>query len=144
MVQGLINTVRAAAPNNIIVVPSNSWDQKTGDAASDPPTGGNLMFTAHIYASNWNSTFQTPGRDRSGQGAGVRDRVGLQRHRIRPASGPGLQTTLNGDGASWTAWVTDNSWAPPMFSDASITTLNTFGMQVKSWLAATATSDWVQ
>ena len=59
MVQGLIDTVRAAAPNNIIVVPSNSWDQKTGDAASDPPTGGNLMFTAHIYASNWNSTFQT-------------------------------------------------------------------------------------
>ena len=58
--------------------------------------------------------------------------------------GPGLQTTLDGDGASWTAWVTDNSWAPAMFTNQGLTTLSTFGTQVKTWLAATATSDWVQ
>jgi hypothetical protein len=58
--------------------------------------------------------------------------------------GPGLRTTVDSDGASWTAWVTDNSWAPAMFTDGAITMLNTFGMQVKSWLAATATSDWIQ
>jgi endoglucanase len=142
-VQGLINTVRAAAPNNIIIVPSNSWDQKTGDAASDPPTGGNLMFTAHIYANNWNSTFQSQVSTAAGKvpvfvtewGYGGNDSASF---------GPGLQTTLDGDGASWTAWVTDNSWAPAMFTDGAITMLNTFGMQVKSWLAATATSDWIQ
>jgi hypothetical protein len=143
VVQGLINTVRAAAPNNIIIVPSNSWDQKTGDAASDPPTGGNLMFTAHIYASNWSSTFQTEVAT-----AAAKVPVFVTEWGYNPTDsasfGTGLQTTLDSDGASWTAWVTDNSWAPPMFTDASITTLNTFGMQVKSWLAATATSDWVQ
>jgi hypothetical protein len=142
-VQGLINTVRAAAPNNIIIVPSNSWDQKTGDAASDPPTGGNLMFTAHIYANNWNSTFQSQVSTAAGKvpvfvtewGYGGNDSASF---------GPGLQTTLDGDGASWTAWVTDNAWSPTMFSDAAITVLTTFGTQVKTWLAATATSDWVQ
>jgi len=55
-----------------------------------------------------------------------------------------LQSTVDGDGASWTAWVTDNSWTPSIFADANLTTLTTFGMQVKTWLAATANSDWVQ
>ena len=58
--------------------------------------------------------------------------------------GTSLQTTANAVGASWTAWVTDNGWTPSMFADASLTTLTNFGMLVKSWLAATASSDWVQ
>ena len=58
--------------------------------------------------------------------------------------GPGVQTTLDGDGASWTAGVTDNSWSPPMFTTSKINTLSTFGTQVKSWLTATVNSDWVQ
>ncbi|MEO7034518.1 MAG: hypothetical protein ABI548_11475 [Polyangiaceae bacterium] len=45
---------------------------------------------------------------------------------------------------SWTAWVTDNGWTPSMFADSSLTTLTNFGGLVKSWLAATASSDWVQ
>ena len=101
------------------------------------------MFTAHIYASNWNSTFQTEVAT-----AAAKVPVFVTEWGYNPTDstsfGPGLQTTLDGDGASWTAWVTDNSWAPPMFTDTSITTLTTFGTQVKSWLSATATSDWVQ
>ena len=62
-----------------------------------------------------------------------------------PASfGTGLRTTVDGNGASWTAWVTDNAWTPAMFADSSLTTLTNFGMLAKSWLAATATSNWVQ
>ncbi|HVV51300.1 MAG TPA: cellulase family glycosylhydrolase [Polyangia bacterium] len=143
VVQGLINTVRAAAPHNVIIVPSNSWDQHTGDAASDPPTGGNLMFTAHIYADNWNSTFQSQVST-----AAAKVPVFVTEWGYNPSDsssfGPGLQTTLDGDGASWTAWVTDNSWTPAMFTDASLTTLTAFGTQVKTWLAATANTDWVQ
>src|SRR5262249_35254920 len=58
VVQGWIDTIRAGAPNNVIIVPSNSWDQRPGDAASDPPRASNLMYTAHIYPANWNQTFQ--------------------------------------------------------------------------------------
>lgn len=143
--QGWVTTVRNLAPNNVIIVPSNSWDQKPGDAASDPPTGGNLMFTAHIYPSNWNATFQTQVTTAVGRvpvfitewGYGASDIA------TNPTWGTSLQTFVNGDGASWTAWVTDNSWAPAMFSDTALTQLTNFGSLVKSWLAATATSDWV-
>ena len=58
--------------------------------------------------------------------------------------GTSLQTTINGNGASWTAWVTDNSWVPNMFSDSGLTQLTDFGALVKSWLASKAGSDWVQ
>jgi len=48
IVQSMIDTIRAVAPNNVIIVPSQTWDQHPGDAANDPPTGTNLMYTAHI------------------------------------------------------------------------------------------------
>ena len=48
------------------------------------------------------------------------------------------------DGAKWTAWVADNSWSPNMFSDTGLTQLTDFGTLVKGWLAAKASSDWVQ
>jgi len=59
VVQGWITTIRAGAPNNIIIVPSMSYDQHPGDAASNPPTGSNLVFTAHIYPGNWSTSFKT-------------------------------------------------------------------------------------
>jgi hypothetical protein len=58
--------------------------------------------------------------------------------------GPSLQMIANSDGASWTAWVTDNGWTPSMFADANLSTLTNFGTLVKSWLAATASNDCVQ
>jgi aryl-phospho-beta-D-glucosidase BglC (GH1 family) len=145
VVQGFINTIRAAAPNNIIIVPSNSWDQHPGDAASDPPTGTNLMYTAHIYPNNWNANFQ----------AQVATAVAIAPVFITEwgytataanghAFGTGLQTTVDGNGASWTAWVTDNAWSPPIFSDTALTQFTDFGTLVHAWLAAKANSDWVQ
>ncbi|HVT08544.1 MAG TPA: glycoside hydrolase family 5 protein, partial [Polyangia bacterium] len=143
VVQQLIDTIRAGAPRNIIIVPSNAWDQHTGDAASDPPTGTNLMYTAHIYAPNWNASFQSQVATATAKVPVFISEWGYQSG--DPASfGTSLQATVNGDGASWTAWVTDNAWTPQIFADASLTTLTDFGMLVKSWLAAKAGSDWVQ
>jgi len=143
VVQGLINTVRAAAPNNIIIVPSGTWCQHPGDAASDPPTGGNLMYTAHIYANNWTSAFQSQVATAVAKAPVFITEWGYSSS-DSSSFGPGLQATVDGGGASWTAWVTDNAWTPAMFTDRAITMLSTFGAQVKSWLAATANSDWVQ
>jgi hypothetical protein len=141
--QQLIDTIRAGAPKNIIIVPSNAWDQHPGDAASDPPTGTNLMYTAHIYATNWSSAFQAQVATATAKAPVFISEWGYANS--DPASfGTSLQTTANGDGASWTAWVTDNAWTPSIFADANLTTLTTFGMLVKSWLATTANSDWVQ
>ncbi len=143
VVQGLIDTIRAGAPNNVIIVPSNIWDQVPGDAASDPPTGTNFMYTAHIYPTNWKQAFQTQLATAVTKAPVFVSEWGY--NATDPATfGTGLQTTLDGNGASWTAWVTDNSWGPPMFSDMAITQLNDFGTLVKTWLAAKATDHWVQ
>jgi len=152
VVQGWINTIRAVAPNNIIIVPSTSYNQHPGDAASNPPTGTNLMFTAHVYPQNWNQTFQTQvttavakapvfitewGYTYSTTGTNVDDTSS-------PTWGQSFQTFVDGTGASWTAWVTDNAWTPSIFTDANLTQLSTFGTLVQTWLAADASTDWVQ
>jgi len=143
VVQQLVDTIRAGAPKNLIIVPSNAWDQKPGDAASDPPTGTNLMYTAHIYGSNWSAAFQSQVATATAKAPVFISEWGYDKS--DPASfGTSLQTTTNGNGASWTAWVTDNAWTPSMFADSNLTTLTDFGSLVKSWLAATANSDWVQ
>jgi hypothetical protein len=149
--QGWVDTIRASAPNNLILVPSMSWDQKPGDASGSPLTGSNLGYTAHVYPGNWSTAFKQQvatavtkvpvffsewgyilnGTDRN---LGTSDTTW----------GPSFQTLVDGNGASWTAWVTDNGWTPNMFSSSALTTLTDFGTLTKNWLSAKATSDWVQ
>jgi hypothetical protein len=151
IVQGWIDTIRKGAPSNVIIVPSMSYDQHPGDAASDPPTGGNLMFTAHVYPGNWSAGFKTQVATATskapvfitewGYALGSSDgTVGT----TSATWSTDFETVVDGDGASWTAWVTDNSWGPSMFSNSALTTLTDFGTVAKNWLAAKATSDWVQ
>ncbi len=151
VVQGWIDAIRAEAPNNIIIVPSMSYDQHPGDAASNPPTGTNLMYTAHIYPGNWNTTFKNQVAT-----AVARAPVFITEWGYIPNGsdstmgtasttyGTDFETLVDTYGASWTAWVTDNSWMPNIFSDSGLTQLTDFGTVVKNWLAAKATSDWVQ
>ena len=149
--QGWVDTIRPAAPNNLIIVPSMSWDQHPGDAADSPLTGTNLMYTAHVYPGNWSQTFQSQvanavtkvpvfitewgyvlnGTDRN---LGTSDTTWSTT----------FQALVDGYGASWSAWVTDYSWMPNMFTSSALTTLTDFGTFTENWLAATATSDWVQ
>jgi len=151
IVQGWIDTIRAKAPSNVIIVPSMSWDQHPGDATASPPTGTNLMYTAHIYPGNWNTTFQSQVAAAVGRapvfitewGYIISNQTGTG-NTPSSAWGTSLQTTVNGDGASWIAWVTDNAWTPNMFTDTALTQLTDFGTLTKSWLASKASSDWVQ
>ena len=146
VVQDIITTVRTAAPQNVTIVPNNTWDQKPGDAASDPPSGGNLMYTAHIYASNWTATgaFQTQVTTACSKAPVFITEWGYANSDTNYQTfATTLQAAVDGEGASFTAWVTDNAWTPSMFTDTTFTTLTTFGTQVKTWLAAKVTSDWV-
>jgi hypothetical protein len=149
--QGWVDTIRAAAPNNIIIVPSMSYDQHPGDAANSPLTGSNLMYTAHIYPGNWSTAFKA-------QVANAVTMVpvfmtewgyvlnGTDRNLGTAVTtwGTDFRTLVDSEGASWTAWVTDNGWQPNMFTSTALTTLTDFGNVTKTWLSDTATSDWVQ
>lgn len=143
VVQGWIDTIRAAAPNNIIIVPSTSYDQHPGDAASDPPSGTNLMYTAHIYPQNWGPGFMAQLATATAKapvfitewGYTVSSGTSVD-DTSSPTWGTDFQTVVDGDGASWTAWVADNAWTPSLFADPGLTQLTNFGMLVQGWLAA--------
>ncbi len=149
--QGWVDTIRAAAPNNIIIVPSMSYDQHPGDAADSPLTGTNLMYTAHIYPGNWSTAFKA-------QVANAVTKVpvfmtewgyvlnGTDRNLGTAVAtwGTDFRTLVDSEGASWTAWVTDSGWQPNMFTSTALTTLTDFGNVTMTWLSDTAASDWVQ
>jgi hypothetical protein len=151
VVQGWIDTIRAVAPKNIIIVPSTSYDQHPGDAASSPPTGGNLMFTAHVYPGNWNASFKQQVSTAVTKAPVFFTEWGYILNSTDSVVGTSsttwgtdFVTLVDGNGGSWTAWVTDNGWTPNIFTDTALSSLTDFGMLTKTWLAAKATADWVQ
>jgi len=143
--QEWVDTIRAGAPDNIVIVPSMNWDQKPGDASKSPLTGTNLMYTMHIYPSNWNTTTQAQLAaavtsvpvfiTEWGYMLNSTDSVGGTND---PAWLSTFRAIVDGNGSSWTAWVTDDSWTPNMFTDKALTQLTDFGTQTKAWLADTA------
>ena len=152
-VQGWIDTIRSGGASNVIIVPSNSYCQRPGDAASDPPTDpkANLMYTAHIYPGNWNAAFKQQIATAVTKAPVFITEWGYILNSSDSVAGTSsatwgsdLQTLVDANGASWTAWITDNSWTPNMFTDSALTKLSEFGTLAKNWLAAKATSDWVQ
>jgi hypothetical protein len=152
VVQGWINAIQAGDPNNkIIIVPSMSYDQHPGDAASNPPTGTNLVYTAHVYPGNWSTSFKAQVATAVAKAPVFITEWGYELNgsdsNLSTSSttwGTDFETAVDGYGASWTAWVTDNSWTPNLFSNSGLTTLTDFGTVVKNWLAAKVSSDWVQ
>ena len=149
-VQSWVDTIRAAAPTNLIVVGAPSWDQNVGPAAMTPIQGTNLVYAAHVYPGNWSAAFKNEvataiaahplfftewGFDPKSTDANLMGSVGW---------GADLRATLDANGASWTAWVADDKWSPPLFTSTANGTLSDFGSLVKSWLADKVDSDWVQ
>jgi hypothetical protein len=151
--QAWVDAIRKGAPDNVIIIPSMSYCQKPGDAASDPPKDpkSNLMFTAHVYPGNWKDAFKTQVSTAAAKAPVFFTEWGYVLNgsdsNLGTASttwGSDFQTVVNGNGGSWTAWVADNSWTPNMFSDSAISQLTDFGKLLKTWLADKASSDWVQ
>ncbi|MBT1709988.1 cellulase family glycosylhydrolase [Fulvivirgaceae bacterium PWU5] len=63
-IQPVIDSIRAVAPNNLILVGSPQWSTRVNSAVTNPLTGGNLVYVYHIYpnqgaatAANLNTKF---------------------------------------------------------------------------------------
>jgi hypothetical protein len=143
--QGWVDTIRASAPNNIVIVPSMSWDQKPGDASASPLAGENLVYAMHIYPSNWNSTTKQQLATAVAKVPVFISEWGYMLNSsdmVGGASDPtwfsSFRTLVDGNGASWSAWVTDDQWTPNLFADAALTKLTDFGTNTKQWLSDTA------
>jgi endoglucanase len=145
--QAWINAIRAGAPQNLIVVGSPSWSQYPNGTTAFPLTGGNLVFTAHIYPGNWTTPFQTRVTAAVATVPVFVSEWGYDLVATMSKNDPNanlettsetwvtdLETYVDGNGASWTAWVADPAWGPPMFTnDAG--GLTDFGSAVQTWLA---------
>ena len=149
-VQSFITAIRAAAPNNLIIVPSMNWDQRPGDAASSPPSGSNLVYTAHVYPGNWSDGFKQQVATAAAvapvffsEWGYVLNGTDKNLGTTDANWGPDFQTLVDANGASFSAWVADGSWTPNLFTNPSLSSLSAFGTFTASWLSSKATSDWV-
>jgi hypothetical protein len=148
--QSWITAIRGGAPNTVIIVGSPSWSQYPDGALTAGLTGGNLVFTAHIYPGNWpgsNNGFQTRVANAAMTVPVAITEWGYQIGTASNLATPddtwaqSLQSFVESGGESWTAWVADPSWGPPMFTRAtggsanSFNGLTDFGTFVQGWLA---------
>jgi aryl-phospho-beta-D-glucosidase BglC (GH1 family) len=155
--QSWIAAIRAVAPDNAIIVGSPSWSQYPDGARNAGLTGGNLVFSAHAYPGNWPgaaNAFQTRVANAAlGEPVAITEwgyAIGTSPFDILATPNDtwaqNLQAFVESGGESWTAWVADPSWGPPMFttppgSDVNaFSGLTDFGTFVQAWLAADGAS----
>ena len=124
--QAWVNLIRSFAPKNLIFAGSPAWDQTMGDAATNPLTGGNIVYTVHMYAQHYASAWN---RSQVEACAAVNPVVMTEWGFDHDPNQPGENTNLIGSygqpmlqwleamGGSWTAWCASNSWLPKMFTD---------------------------
>jgi endoglucanase len=48
--ESVTSAIRAADPDNVIILGTSQWSQSVDQAAADPVDGTNLMYTLHFYA----------------------------------------------------------------------------------------------
>jgi len=126
--QTLINVVREYAPHNLIFAGSPQWDQQMQGSATSPFTGGNIVYVAHIYPSQ----FIVNGKYTS---IVTNVETALKKNPIvmtewgwdstlttntvldgsKSAYGEPIMRWADSLGISWTAWCADNNWQPAMF-----------------------------
>lgn len=48
--EAVVPAIRAADPDGVIILGTRQWSQRVDEAADDPVSGTNLMYTVHFYA----------------------------------------------------------------------------------------------
>lgn len=124
--QSWVDLIRRFAPKNLIFAGSPSWDQTMGDAATNPLTGGNIVYVVHMYYNHFKSAWN---RSQAEQCAKVHPIVmtewGYDNSPGETETDPDISVTygkpllqwLEGLGGSWTNWCASNSWLPKAFDN---------------------------
>ncbi len=124
--QAWVNLIRGFAPKNLIFAGSPSWDQAMGDAASNPLTGGNIVYVVHMYYHHWITSWNKAQVEACAKvNPVVMTEWGYNNSASETETDPDISATygkpmlqwLEALGGSWTAWCASNSWLPRMFGD---------------------------
>lgn len=112
--QAVVSAIRAADPDNIVVLGTPTWSQDVDVAAASPVSGTNLMYTLHFYSCTHGSALRAKGDAaiRAGLalfvtewGASNAD-GGLDGRSCLPEAQSWIDW-MKANGISWTAWKLD-------------------------------------
>ncbi|WFE99741.1 cellulase family glycosylhydrolase [Micromonospora sp. WMMD964] len=112
--QAVVSAIRAADPDNIVVLGTPTWSQDVDVAAASPVAGTNLMYTLHFYSCTHGSSLRAKGDAaiRAGLalfvtewGASNAD-GGLDGRACLPEAQSWIDW-MKANGISWTAWKLD-------------------------------------
>jgi fibronectin type 3 domain-containing protein len=121
--QNWTNIVRSYAPNNLILVGCPQWSQIIAPTATNPVTGGNIVYVSHIYPDHWaGQTYVNQILTAVAVHPVMITEWGFIQGGAVPTNG-----TLSGYGQPFhefreahgighTAWCADYEWGPPMFN----------------------------
>ncbi|OMP77364.1 cellulase family glycosylhydrolase [[Flexibacter] sp. ATCC 35208] len=127
-IQPVIDTIRAVAPKNIILVGGPQWSTRVNSALASPMTGANLVYVYHIYpnqgaatTANLNTKFGTAAQtipvmvtefgwnDNSSYSDAVT-------HGTTTAWGTPFRTYMDAHPElGWIGYIFDNFWKPQYF-----------------------------
>jgi endoglucanase len=114
--QAVVNAIRAVDPDNLIVLGTPTWSQDVDEAALDPVSGTNLLYTLHFYSCTHTQELRDKGNTALSLGAalfvtewGATDSEG------GTPGNPALcldeaqrwHDWMNSNGISWAAWKFD-------------------------------------
>ncbi len=142
--QAWYDTVRAAAPDNLILIGTPNWSQNVGDAAMDPLSGTNIVYVAHMYPQHWplqslrnqiTTAAQTVPVFMTEWGFWTAPMDPLLNGSITTYGAP-LRDFIEANHLSWSAWCASSSWAPPMFD-------NTYALRVGEGEMGGFVKDWL-
>jgi len=141
--QSWTNIVRAAAPDNLILVGTPNWCQNVSAATMNPVDGANLVYVAHMYPEHFNSPSL---RTELSTAAAVKPVIvtewGFQQGgntilngNVTNYGGP-FKQFLENQKVSWTGWCASRSWQPAMFRTDFVLKVGegSLGGFVKDWL----------
>jgi hypothetical protein len=57
--QGWVNTVRASATDNLVIVTGGCWGQQIQSAVTNPIIGDNIVYAVHCYGCTWRNGADT-------------------------------------------------------------------------------------
>lgn len=112
--QAVVSAIRAADPDNIVVLGTPTWSQDVDVAAASPVSGTNLMYTLHFYSCTHGASLRAKGDAaiRAGLalfvtewGASNAD-GGLDGRACLPEAQSWIDW-MRSNGISWTAWKLD-------------------------------------
>jgi fibronectin type 3 domain-containing protein len=55
-IQPVVTSIRAVAPNNLILVGGPQWSTRVNSAVTNPITGGNIVYVYHLYPNQGGAT----------------------------------------------------------------------------------------